>query len=69
MARSRSGRKVKSFSFYIIAMVVKMIKPEIAKILRLKRSMCRVNILALRNARQPFNNLLHSTTLPVDAVN
>ena len=53
----------------MIAIVVKMIKPEIAKILRLKRSMCRVNILALRNARQPFNNLLHSTTLPVDAVN
>ena len=50
-------------------MVVKMIKPKIAKILRLKRSMLRVNILALRNARQPLNNLLPSTTLPVDAIN
>ena len=27
------------------------------------------NILVLRNARQPLNNLIHSTTLPVDAVN
>ena len=50
-------------------MVVKMIKPKIAKILRLKRSMFRVNILALRNARQALNTLLHSATLPVDAIN
>ena len=27
------------------------------------------NILVLRNARQPLNNVLHSTTLPVDAIN
>ena len=26
------------------------------------------NILVLRNARQPLNNVLHSTTLPVDAI-
>ena len=26
------------------------------------------NILVLRNERQPLNNLLHSTTLPVDAL-
>ena len=27
------------------------------------------NILVLRNARQPLNNVLHSNTLPVDAIN
>ena len=69
MAKSRSGRKSEVLAFLMIALVVKMIKPKIAKILRLKRSMFRVNILALRNARQPLNNLLHSTTLPVDAIN
>ena len=53
----------------MIAMVVKMIKPKIAKNLEIEKSMFRVNILALQNARQPLNNLLHSTTLPVDAIN
>ena len=47
--------KGKVLAFLMIAMVVKMIKPKIAKILRSKRSMFRVNILALRNARQPLN--------------
>ena len=49
----------------MIAMMVKMIKPKIAKILRLKRSMFGVNILALRNARQPLNNFLHSSALHI----
>ena len=39
------------------------------KNLEMEKSMFRDNILALRNARQPLNNLLHSATLPVDAIN
>ena len=54
--------------FSMIAMVVQMIKLKIAKVSRPQRSMLRFNSLALRNARLSLHNILHSTTLSVDAI-